>query len=116
MCGIWALLKSNPELRQVYIESFNKLKNRGPDTSILHLDKNYINIHNYDGSFVRKFEAPMQMDFSVRFYDSKTKNLFVTFYSYSISYINYKLNIETGEISPMDNLSKNIQQTVDYSD
>jgi len=42
MCGIWALLKSNPELRQVYIESFNKLKNRGPDTSILHLDKNYI--------------------------------------------------------------------------
>jgi prolyl oligopeptidase len=61
------------------------------------LNKNYINIYNYDGTFVRKFEAPMQMDFSVRFYDPKTKNLFVTFYSYSISYINYKLNIETGE-------------------
>jgi len=26
------------------------------------------------------------------------------------------VNIETGEISPMDNLSKSIQQTVDYSD
>ena len=42
MCGIWALLKSNPELDSVYIKSFNKLKNRGPDSSILHLDKNYI--------------------------------------------------------------------------
>jgi prolyl oligopeptidase len=63
------------------------------------LDKNYINVYNYDGSFVRKFEAPMQMDFNIKFYDSKTKNLFVTFYSYTISYINYKLNIETGETS-----------------
>ena len=37
------------------------------------------------------------MDFNVKFYDPETKNLFVTFYSYSISYINYKLNIESGE-------------------
>ena len=55
----------------------------------------------------------MQMDFSVRFYDSKTKNLFVTFYSYSISYIKYKQNIETGETLAHDlcerlNSSKNI--------
>ena len=42
MCGIWALLKANPELSSVYIKSFNKLKNRGPDSSIIHLDKNYI--------------------------------------------------------------------------
>lgn len=61
------------------------------------LGKNYINIHDKEGNFVRKFEAPMQMDFSIRFYDAKTKDLFVTFYSNTISYLNYKLNIETGE-------------------
>ena len=42
MCGIWALLQSNPELNPIYIKSFNRVKNRGPDSSILHLDKNYI--------------------------------------------------------------------------
>jgi asparagine synthase (glutamine-hydrolysing) len=42
MCGIWALIKSNPKLEQIYINSFNKIKNRGPDSSILHVDKNYI--------------------------------------------------------------------------
>jgi asparagine synthase (glutamine-hydrolysing) len=42
MCGIFALLKKNPELNQIILESFNKIKNRGPDSSILHLDKNYI--------------------------------------------------------------------------
>jgi len=61
------------------------------------LGRNYINIHDNDGKFIRKFEAPMQMDFSIRFYDSKTKDLFVTFYSNTISHLNYKLNIETGD-------------------
>lgn len=45
------------------------------------LGRNYINIHNYDGTFVRKFEAPMGMNFSIRFLDSKTNELYVTFYS-----------------------------------
>ncbi|MEQ3691432.1 MAG: prolyl oligopeptidase family serine peptidase [Flavobacterium sp.] len=61
------------------------------------LGRNYINIHDNEGKFIRKFEAPMQMDFSIRFYDSKTKDLFVTFYSNTISFLNYRLNIETGE-------------------
>lgn len=61
------------------------------------LGRNYINIHNYDGSFVRKFEAPAGMNFSVRFLDSKTNELYVTFYSYTLSYLNYKLNIATGD-------------------
>lgn len=61
------------------------------------LGKNYINIHNYDGSFVRRFEAPSGMNFIVRFLDSKTNELYVTFYSYTISYLNYKLNISTGD-------------------
>ena len=42
MCGIWALLKSNPDLVLKYIQSFNTIKNRGPDSSIIHIDKNYI--------------------------------------------------------------------------
>jgi prolyl oligopeptidase len=62
-----------------------------------HLGKNYINIHNYDGTFVRKFEAPMGMNFNIRFLDNKTNELYVTFYSYTISYLNYKLNITTGD-------------------
>ena len=60
------------------------------------LGRNYINIHTYDGTFVRKFEAPMGMNFNIRFLDSKTNELYVTFYSYTISYLNYKLNITTG--------------------
>ena len=42
MCGIWALLKLNPELIQKYIESLNTIKKRGPDSSMIHIDKNYI--------------------------------------------------------------------------
>jgi asparagine synthase (glutamine-hydrolysing) len=42
MCGIWALIKSNPRLTPLLVESFNKIKNRGPDSSTLHIDRNYI--------------------------------------------------------------------------
>jgi asparagine synthase (glutamine-hydrolysing) len=42
MCGIWALIKSNPQLTQQIVESFNKIKKRGPDSSTLHIDRNYI--------------------------------------------------------------------------
>jgi prolyl oligopeptidase len=38
------------------------------------------------------------MNFSVRFYNSETKDLFVTFFSEVISAQNFKLNIDTGEI------------------
>lgn len=42
MCGIFALLKSKPSLTSLIIKSFNKIKMRGPDSSILHIDRNYI--------------------------------------------------------------------------
>jgi len=42
MCGIWALLQSEPVLNQQLITSFNNIKNRGPDSSVLHIDRNYI--------------------------------------------------------------------------
>lgn len=65
--------------------------------------KNYMHIYDYDGKFIRKFEAPFGMDFSIKFLDSKKKELYVTFYSYVISYLNYKLNIETGKYGPYFN-------------
>jgi asparagine synthase (glutamine-hydrolysing) len=42
MCGIWALLQSKPTLTQQIITSFNNVKNRGPDSSVIHIDRNYI--------------------------------------------------------------------------
>lgn len=60
------------------------------------LGKYYMSIYDYTGNFIRKFEAPHSMDFQIKFYDEKTNELFVTFYSYTISALNYKLNITTG--------------------
>lgn len=42
MCGIWALLKYKPELTQTILNSINNLKNRGPDSTTIHIDRNYI--------------------------------------------------------------------------
>lgn len=42
MCGIWALLKSNPELTEVILESIRIVSNRGPDSSNIHINNNYI--------------------------------------------------------------------------
>ena len=60
------------------------------------MGKYYMSVYDYTGKFIRKFEAPHNMDFQIRFYDEKTNELFVTFYSYTISSLNYKLNITTG--------------------
>jgi len=57
----------------------------------------YINVNDYNGKLIRKFEAPYSMNLNICFFDSKTNDLYVTFYSYTISYLNYKLNIDTGE-------------------
>lgn len=61
--------------------------------------KNYLMIYNKEGEFVRKFDAPTGMDFTVKFYNNDTKDLFVSFYSYTVSYQNFKLNLETGKAS-----------------
>lgn len=65
--------------------------------------KNYMHIYDYNGNFIRKFEAPYAMDFKVNFLDKKKNELYVTFYSYVISYLNYKLNIDTGKYGPYFN-------------
>ncbi|AWI25043.1 prolyl oligopeptidase family serine peptidase [Flavobacterium pallidum] len=59
--------------------------------------KNYIVVYTKAGQFVRKFDAPAGMDFDMRFYVKETKELFVTFYSNTISFQNFRLNIETGD-------------------
>ena len=65
--------------------------------------KNYMHIYDYSGKFIRKFEAPYGMDFRINFLDAKKNELYVTFNSYVISYLNYKLNIETGKYGPYFN-------------
>ncbi|THD32776.1 prolyl oligopeptidase family serine peptidase [uncultured Flavobacterium sp.] len=64
---------------------------------------NYMSIYDYEGKFIRKFEAPMGMDFRINYLEAETKNLYVTFFSYTISNHNYKLNIETGKHNPYFN-------------
>lgn len=61
------------------------------------LGKYHINVFDLNGAFIRKFEAPYGMNFNVEFYDEKTDDLFVVFYSHTISFLNYRLNITTGE-------------------
>ncbi len=61
------------------------------------LGRNYIGIYTHEGQFIRKFDAPDGMDFNIRFFDSETNDLYVSFYSYTLSFHNFKLNFETGE-------------------
>lgn len=60
------------------------------------MGKYYMSIYDYTGKFIRKFEAPHNMNFEINYWDEKTDDLFVVFYSYTISSLNYKLNITTG--------------------
>jgi asparagine synthase (glutamine-hydrolysing) len=42
MCGIWGLLRSNLTFDKQIVDACNKIKNRGPDTTIIQIIKNYI--------------------------------------------------------------------------
>ena len=42
MCGIWGLLKSGIIFDKKIVDACNKIKNRGPDTTIIQIMKNYI--------------------------------------------------------------------------
>lgn len=63
------------------------------------LGKSYISVYDYSGKFIRKFDAPHGCDFDIKFYDPETQDLFVSFYSYVVSFQNFKLNIRTGDIN-----------------
>jgi prolyl oligopeptidase len=62
------------------------------------IGKNYIRVYDPTGKFIRKFDTPDGFEFRIRFYDDETKNLYVTLNSYVYPTLNYKLNVETGEI------------------
>ena len=67
------------------------------------LGKNYMIVYDANGKFIRRFDVPDGMNFKINFYNPETKNLFVTFYSYTIPYLNYTLNMETGKSNPYFN-------------
>lgn len=60
--------------------------------------KNYIIVYDKDGVFNRKFDSPEGTDFVFKFYEPKTKELFISVFSKTISYQNFKLNVETGDV------------------
>lgn len=62
------------------------------------IGKNYIRVYDPSGKFIRKFDTPDGFEFRIRYYDEETKNLYVTLNSYVYPTVNYKLNVETGEI------------------
>lgn len=62
--------------------------------------KYYLGVYDREGNFIRKFDAPPGMDFTIRFYDRETQCLYVSFYSYTLSFHNFKLNLATGDFSP----------------
>ena len=41
MCGIWAIIKKNPELK-LYINSINNIKKRGPETTNIYINTNIL--------------------------------------------------------------------------
>jgi prolyl oligopeptidase len=64
------------------------------------LGKNYIIVYDKNGGFIRRFDVPENMDFRINFLNFETKELFVSFYSFTIPYLNYTLNLETGKTNP----------------
>ncbi len=59
--------------------------------------KNYFIVYDYSGNLIRKVDLPPGMDVTIEHYDSKTKELFYTLYSYVEPVRNFKLNVETGD-------------------
>lgn len=56
----------------------------------------YLAVYDLNGQFIRKFDAPYEMDFNFRFMNSQDDILYVTFHSSVISYRNFKLDIKNG--------------------
>ena len=67
------------------------------------LNKYSIRVYDYEGNFIRLFDAPDGMTFNIRYFDKETNNLFVEMHSYTIYTYNFKLNVTTGESSPYFN-------------
>jgi asparagine synthase (glutamine-hydrolysing) len=98
MCGIWALIKENLELDSKVIESFNSIKNRGPDTSILHINKQ----HNYITGFHRLAINDISVSGNQPFYHSTDEADYVLMANgeiYNHKELEYEYNIKTSSKS-----------------
>lgn len=42
MCGIWACIRKDVQMTASIVDAFNTLKSRGPDSTTLHMEKNFI--------------------------------------------------------------------------
>ncbi len=63
------------------------------------IGKNFIIAYDENGNFIRRIDSPDNSDFDVKFFDSKTKCLYISVFSKTISSQNFKLNIETGDVN-----------------
>lgn len=62
------------------------------------LGKYYVIVYDVSGKFIKKFDCPEGATFDMKFFDPKSKSLYISVYSYTISPQNFKLNIDTGEV------------------
>lgn len=76
------------------------------------IGKNYIRVYDQAGKFIRKFDTPDGFGFDFKYFDEQTKSLYVTLESYTIPSVNYKLNVETGEIAPYYNTYLKAKSTI----
>lgn len=63
------------------------------------INKNYLIVYDEIGKFIKRINTPEGTDFDVKFFDSKSKCLYISIFSKTISYKNFKLNIDTGEVN-----------------
>ncbi len=63
------------------------------------INKNYLIVYDETGKFIKRINTPEGTDFDVKFFDSKSKCLYISIFSKTISYKNFKLNIDTGEVN-----------------
>ena len=94
MCGIWALIKQNLAIDSKVIESFNSVKNRGPDTSVLHLNQQ----HNYIAGFHRLAINDISVNGNQPFYHSTNAADYILMAngeSYNHKELEEKYNIKT---------------------
>lgn len=63
------------------------------------INQNYLIVYDENGKFIKRIDTPEGTDFDVKFFDTQSKSLFISIFSKTISYKNFKLNIETGEVT-----------------
>ncbi|RZJ65701.1 MAG: S9 family peptidase, partial [Flavobacterium sp.] len=65
--------------------------------------RNFLYVYDYNGVFVRKFEAPKGTEFNFEFFNAETREVFVTLHSFAYPITNCVLNLATGDSNPYFN-------------